>query len=76
MADEKRKVYHVAKRESDGKWYVRIQGSDKVIKLFDTKVQAEEYCKVLGQNQNGTILVHASKGKSKGRIANTQVHKK
>lgn len=73
---EGRKVYHVAKRESDGKWYVRIQGSDKVIKLFDTKVEAETYCKTLGANQSGTILVHASKGKSKGRIQNTQVHGK
>lgn len=75
MADT-RKVYHVAKRESDGKWYVRIQGSDKVIKLFDTKAEAEAYCEVLGKNQSGTILIHASKGKNKGKIHDSQVHKK
>lgn len=75
MADN-RKVYHVAKREEDGKWYVRLQGSDKVIKLFSTKAEAEEYCEVLGKNQSGTILIHASKGKSKGKINGSQVHKK
>lgn len=70
-----RKVYHVTKRDSDGKWAIRIQGSDKVIKLFDTKAEAEEYCKTLGANQQGTILFHASKGKKKGAINGSQVHK-
>ena len=75
MAEKPRKVYHVAKRE-DGKWAIHIQGSEKVIKLFATKKEAEEYCKVLGSNQQGTILFHASKGESKGKIHTTQVHKK
>ena len=39
---EGRKIYHVAKREKDGKWALKIQGSDTVIKLFDTKKEAEE----------------------------------
>ena len=76
MASEPRKVYHVSKREEDGKWTIKIQGSTKVIKLFDTKAQAEEYCKTLGANQNGTILFHNSKGPKKGSISTTQVHKK
>ncbi len=73
---EKRKVYHVSKRESDGMWAIRIQGSDTVIKLFSTKTEAETYCQTLGANQQGTILFHNSKGKAKGSIATTQVHKK
>lgn len=73
---EKRKVYHVSKRESDGMWTIRIQGSDTVIKLFSTKAEAETYCQTLGANQQGTILFHNSKGKAKGSIATTQVHKK
>ncbi len=73
---EKRKVYHVSKRESDGMWAIRIQGSDTVIKLFSTKAEAETYCQTLGANQQGTILFHNSKGKAKGSIATTQVHKK
>lgn len=73
---EKRKVYHVSKRESDGMWAIRIQGSDTVIKLFNTKAEAETYCQTLGANQQGTILFHNSKGKAKGSISTTQVHKK
>ena len=73
---EKRKVYHVSKRESDGMWAIHIQGSDTVIKLFSTKAEAETYCQTLGANQQGTILFHNSKGKAKGSISTTQVHKK
>jgi len=43
-------------------------GSNKVIKLFDTKVEAEEYTKRMAENQGVSYLSHASKGKNKGRI--------
>ena len=72
---EPRKVYHVGKREKDNKWAVHIQGSDKVIKLFDTKKEAEEYLKIMANNQKGTVLFHNSKGDRKGAIKTTQVHK-
>ena len=29
------KKYHVVKRKEDNKWTVKLEGSDKVIKLFD-----------------------------------------
>lgn len=61
------KVYHVSKRASDGKWQVFIKGSDKVIKLFSTKVEAEEYCEKMAKNQGATLLVHKSKGANKGK---------
>ena len=69
------KVYHVSKRASDNKWQVFIQGSDKVIKLFDTKVQAEEYCEKMAQNQGATLLMHKSKGASKGKASAAKVVK-
>ena len=59
------KVYHVSKRASDGKWQVFIRGSDKVIKLFATKVEAEEYCTQMAKNQGATLMVHNSKGGTK-----------
>lgn len=61
------KVYHVSKRASDNKWQVFIQGSDKVIKLFDTKVEAEEYCTKMAINQSATLQIHKSKGANKGK---------
>jgi len=69
------KVYHVSKRASDNKWQVFIQGSDKVIKLFDTKVEAEAYCEQMAKNQGATLLVHKSKGESKGKATKAKVVK-
>ena len=61
-------AYHISKRASDGKWQVFRAGSDKAIKLFDTKVEAEAYTKQMAENQGVGYLTHASKGKNKGRI--------
>lgn len=64
----KEQPYHVSKRKEDKQWQVYRAGSDKVIKLFDTKEEAVEYCKVMGANQKVKVLVHASKGEKKGKI--------
>ncbi len=69
------KVYHVSKRESDQKWQVFIRGSDKVIKLFNTKKEAEEYCEKMAQNQGATLLVHKSKGANKGKTGGAKITK-
>lgn len=66
--NEGTRVYHVVKRKEDNKWAVKFAGGEKVIKLFDTKVEAEAYTKKMAENQGGVMLTHASKGKSKGRI--------
>ncbi|MCF0113266.1 MAG: DUF2188 domain-containing protein [Bacilli bacterium] len=74
MADKK--IYHVTKRASDNMWTVHIQGSDKVIKCFKTKPEAEEYVKKMAENQGATMLVHNSKGARKGAIGSTHVTNK
>ena len=66
------KVYHVNKRASDGKWTVKFAGGEKVIKVFDTKAEAEAYTKKMAENQGGVMLTHASKGKNKGKIQKKQ----
>ena len=65
---EGKRVYHVSKRE-DGMWQVKYAGGEKAIKLFKTKVEAEEYTKSMAENQGGVMLSHNSKGANKGRIA-------
>ena len=60
--------YHLSKRASDNKWQVFLTGSDKVIKTFDTKAEAQEYTKKMAANTGRSILTHASKGASKGKI--------
>lgn len=62
------KKYHVVKRKEDNKWTVKLEGSDKVIKLFATKEEAMEYTKQMAENQGASVAVHASKGANKGRI--------
>ena len=61
------RVYHVSKRE-DGKWQVKFAGGEKAIKLFKTQKEALDYTKSMANNQGGSMLVHNSKGKNKGRI--------
>ena len=68
MAAKNNASYHLSKRASDGKLQVFRAGSDKVIKLFDTKAEAEEYTKKMAANQGVAMLSHASKGKNKGKI--------
>ena len=61
-------AYHVSKRASDNKWQVFIAGSDKVIKLFNTKPEAEAWVNEKAESTGRAVLVHASKGKNKGKI--------
>lgn len=59
-------IYHVSKRDNDGReWKVFIQGSDKVIKLFDTQAEALEYAQSLAQNKNdgSSVVLHGLNGK-------------
>ena len=61
------RTYHLVKR-SDGKWEVKFAGGQKAIKLFSTQKEALEYSKKMAKNQDGSVLVHNSKGSNKGRI--------
>ena len=63
---EPKVAYHVSKRDNDGReWKVFIQGSDKVIKLFDTQEEALKYAKDLADNKNdgSTVMLHGLDGK-------------
>lgn len=59
-------AYHVSKRDNDGReWKVFIQGSDKVIKLFDTQKEALDYAKGLAKNKDdgSYVILHGLDGK-------------
>lgn len=67
--EEAKKVYHVSKRASDGKWVIKFAGGEKAIKIFDTKQDALVYMDFLVKsNKNAVVLTHASKGKKQGKI--------
>ena len=59
-------AYHVSKRDNEGReWKVFIQGSNKVIKLFDTQKDALDYAKSLAKNKDdgSYVLLHGLDGK-------------
>ena len=59
-------VYHVSKRDNNGReWQVFIQGSDKVIKLFQTQKEALDYATQLAKNKNdgSSVRLHGLDGK-------------
>ena len=62
----RKKVYHLKK--VDGEWQVILREVEKVIKKFKTKEEAMAYSEALAERQGGTLLVHASKGKNKGKF--------
>lgn len=66
---EKQNTYLVNKRENDGKWVVKIMGSDKVIKTFDTKSEAMAYTKSMADSTGKGILTKPSKGVHKGQFS-------
>lgn len=71
MAEErtsKSKIYHVHKRPKDGKWCIKLEGSDKIIKTFSTKVEAVDYVNGLAERNDASIKLKASKGKSAGKF--------
>ena len=61
------RTYHLVKR-NDGMWEVKFAGGSKAIKLFKTQKEALAYSEKMAENQGASVAVHASKGKSKGRI--------
>ena len=59
-------AYHVSKRDENGReWKVFIQGSNKVIKLFNTQQEALSYAKSLCKNKDdgSYVLLHGLDGK-------------
>ena len=52
----------------DKKWIIKFALGLKAIKLCDTKEEAVAYATQLAAKQDGVVLVHASKGKQKGKI--------
>jgi hypothetical protein len=57
------RIYHVAKRDSDGKWQVKLANGEVAIKLFDTQAEAISYADGLSKSQGGSVRVHSLKGK-------------
>lgn len=58
----KARTYHVTKQPS-GKWQVKLAGSNKIIKTFDTQREAIAFAKGLVESRGGSYRIHSVKGK-------------
>lgn len=55
--------YHILYRDKDEKWYVKREGSDKVIRVLHTKKEAVAYATIKAINQDTDIVIHKKDGK-------------
>lgn len=55
--------YHVLYRREDNKWYIKREGSDKVIRVLETQKEAIAYATIKSINQDTTMVIHKKDGK-------------
>lgn len=55
--------YHVLYRKDDNKWYVKREGSDKILRVLETQAEAIAWATIKALNQDTTIIIHKRDGK-------------
>jgi len=55
--------YHVLYRPEDGKWYVKREGSQKVMKVLETQTDAINWTTIRALTQDIGMIVHKKDGK-------------
>ncbi len=55
--------YHVLYRKEDDKWYIKREGSDRIIRVLETQKEAIAYATIKAINQDTTIVIHKKDGK-------------
>ncbi|MFA7076495.1 MAG: DUF2188 domain-containing protein [Candidatus Izemoplasmatales bacterium] len=55
--------YHVLYRKDDGKWYVKREGSEKVLRVLETQAEAIAWATIKALNQDTAIVIHKRDGK-------------
>ncbi|MGI6713521.1 MAG: DUF2188 domain-containing protein [Bacilli bacterium] len=57
-----KRAYHITYRKEDKKWQVKLAGSDRAIKVFDSKEECYAYTLKLVENTERSIRVHKKDG--------------
>ncbi len=57
--------YHVLYKKEDNSWYVKREGSDRVVKTLETQREAFAFATIKAINQKTTVVVHKRDGKIK-----------
>lgn len=51
----------------DGKWGVRVEGSERLTQRFNTQQEAIERGRTIAKNQHSELLIHGEDGKIRKR---------
>jgi hypothetical protein len=57
-----RKEHHIVPNRVGG-WSIKKSGGEKAIKNFDRKSDAEDFGRVISQNQGSELIIHGKDGK-------------
>jgi len=55
--------YHVLYRKDDNKWYIKREGSDKILRVIETQQEAIAWATIKALNQDTTIVIHKRDGR-------------
>ncbi len=55
--------YHVLYRKEDKKWYVKREGSARIIRVLETQKEAIAYATIKAINQDTSLVIHKMDGK-------------
>jgi len=55
--------YHVLYRREDKRWYVKREGSERILRVLDTQREAIAYATIKAITQNTAFVVHKQDGK-------------
>ncbi|MDD3712409.1 MAG: DUF2188 domain-containing protein [Candidatus Izemoplasmatales bacterium] len=55
--------YHVLYRKDDNKWYVKREGSEKILRVLETQAEAIAWATIKALNQDTAIVIHKRDGK-------------
>jgi len=55
--------YHVLYRKDDNKWYIKREGSDKILRVLETQAEAIAWATIKALNQDTAIVIHKRDGK-------------
>ncbi len=55
--------YHVLYRKEDKRWYIKREGSDKILRVLDTQREAIAYATIKAITQDTGFIIHNQDGK-------------
>jgi len=55
--------YHVLYRKEDQKWFVRREGSDRILRVLETQREAIAYATIKALTQDTSLVIHKQDGK-------------